>query len=94
MAKFKDFGRKDCNHLGSNLLFGGEYEDRKLENNNRMQRFREIGLGRFNASLRRDGTECMVLATCAILVAVTRLFNVLLELGPVVPDHAVLPGSR
>ena len=53
-----------------------------------------MGLGRFNASLRRDGTECTVPATCVTLVAVTRLFNVLLELGLVVPDHAVVPGSR
>ena len=53
-----------------------------------------MGLGRFNASLRRDGTDWKVPATCAALVAVTRLFNVLLELGRVVPDYAVLPGSR
>ena len=33
-------------------------------------------------------------ATCATLVAVTRLFNILLDLGLVVPDHAVVPGSR
>ena len=71
-----------------------EYECRKLQNNNRIERSREIGLGRFNASLRTDGTECTVPATCATLVSVTRLFNVLLELGPVVPDHAVLPDSR
>ena len=53
-----------------------------------------MGLGRFNASLRRDGTECTVPATCATLVAVTRLFNILLDLGLVVPDHAVVPGSQ
>ena len=53
-----------------------------------------MGLDRFNDSLRRDGTECTVPATCATLVAVTRLFNVLLEPGPVVSDHAVLPDSQ
>ena len=76
------------------LIFGVEYECGKLQNNNRIGRSREIGLDRFNDSLRRDGTECTVPAACATLVAVTRLFNVLLELGPVIPDHAVLPGSR
>ena len=75
-------------------MFAYTRQARKLPNRLSMQHSRDIGLGRFNASLRRDGTDWKVPATCATLVAVTRLFNVLLELELVVPDHAVLPSSR
>ena len=51
-----------------------------------------MGLGRFNASLRRDGTDWTVPAICATLGAVNRLFNILVSLRLVIPDHAVLPG--